>query len=119
MVEILPNQQPIVNIEYEYVHVTYLFSNEIERTTCTLERKKPIRNQIIYGHPLLRRIMYKFQISNHLTFIYQNVEISFYDAAPKIIPHETCNGFTMDGANPNSVEIRGSCLLNFAYTTHI
>ena len=68
---------------------------------------------------MTRYIQGRFQISNHLTFIYQNVEISFHDAVAKILLRETWNGFTIDGVNPNAAEIRGSCLFNFADNTYI
>ena len=57
--------------------------------------------------------MYTFQISNHLSFIYQNVEISFHYAVAKILVRETRNCVTMDGVNSNAAEISGSCLFNY------
>ena len=63
--------------------------------------------------------MYRFQISNHLSFIYQNVEISFHDAVAKIILRETWNGVTRDGVKTNAAEIRGSFLFNFVDDTYI
>ena len=75
--------------------------------------KNQIRNQIIYGHPLSRRVMYIFQISNHLSFIYQNVEISFHYPVAKILLREARNCVTMDGVNSNVAEISRSCLFNY------
>ena len=76
-------------------------------------------NQIIYDHPLSKRFMYTFQISNHLSFIYQNVEISFHYAVAKILLRETRNCVTMNGVNPNATEISGPCLFNYPDNTYI
>lgn len=63
--------------------------------------------------------MHRFQISNHLTFMYHNVEISFYDAVAKIILRETWNGVKMGGVNPNAADMSGSCLFSFADDTYM
>ena len=63
--------------------------------------------------------MYTFQISNHLSFMYQNVEISFHYAVAKILLRETRNCVTMNGVNPNAAEISGPCLFNYPDDTYI
>ena len=63
--------------------------------------------------------MHRFQISNHLSLIYQNVEISVHYAVAKILLRKTRHCLTMDGVNSNATEISESCLFNYPDDTYI